>query len=87
MPTQGDVIGFFKTSELLFIGYLAVVSVCLINPRKALQAKINFANRMLIRHGFKGQVELTDAAVSRFRRDKWILFVLLLIAIYLIQLI
>ena len=86
LPTQTDIVGFFKTTEVLFMIYLLVVAVCLVNPRKALSMKIDFANRMLKKHGFQGQVLITDQAVIRFHRDKWILFVLNAIVIYLIQL-
>lgn len=86
LPTQTDVIGFFKTTELLFFIYLAVVAFCLIVPRKAFTAKVKFLNKMLRAHHLQGQVAVTDKAVANFRRDKWILFFLILIVIYLIQL-
>lgn len=87
MPTQTDVIGFFKTLELFFLVYLIMVAVCLVNPRKAFTAKVEFLNKMLKAHHLQGQVTVTDKAVANFRRDKWILFILILIVIYLIQLI
>lgn len=86
LPTQTDVIGFFKTTELLFIVYVMVVALCLINPHKAYTAKIEFLNKMLKYHHLQGQVTMTDKAVAAFKRDKWILFFLILIVIYLIQL-
>ncbi len=85
IPTQTDVVGFFKTTELLFIIYWAVVALCLVNPRKAFTAKVAFLNTMLKKHHLQGQVAVTDKAVANFRRDKWILFFLILIVIYLIQ--
>lgn len=85
LPTHNDLIGFFKATEPLFVVYWAVVALCLVNPRKALSMKIDFANRMIKKHGFQGQVAVTDKAVAQFRRDKWILFVLLIIVIILIQ--
>lgn len=86
LPTQTDVIGFFKTTELLFFIYLVVVAFCLVDPRKAFTAKAEFLNKMLKAHHLQGQVTVTDKAVANFRRDKWILFFLILIVIYLIQL-
>jgi hypothetical protein len=86
MPTQTDVIGFFKTTELIFLVYLVIVAICLLNPRKALKMKIDFANKMLKDHHFEGQIKITDKAIERFRRDKWTLFILIAIVIYLIQL-
>jgi hypothetical protein len=85
MPTQTDVIGFFKTTELLFLVYLVVVAVCLVNPRKAFTAKVEFLNKMLKAHYLQGQVEVTDKAVQNFRRDKWILFFLILAVLFLVQ--
>lgn len=86
LPTQTNVIGFFKTTELFFLIYLAVVALCLFDPRRAFKAKVEFLNKMLKHHHLQGQVTVTDKAVENFRRDKWILFFLILIVIYLIQL-
>lgn len=86
IPTQNDVVGFFRTLEPLLIVYLAVIAFCLINPRRKFEAKIGFLNKMLKAHHLEGSVVVTDKAVSNFRRDKWILFVLVSIIIYLIQL-
>lgn len=85
MPTHSDVIGFFRTMEIFFWIYFLVVAFCLVSPRKALEMKVGFVNRMLKAHRFGGQVLITDQAVERFRRDKWILFILSIIVILLIQ--
>lgn len=87
MPTQSDIVGFFRTLEPLLMVYLVVIAYCLINPRKKFEAKIAFLNKMLKAHHLQGQVSVTDQAVANFRRDKWILLFLVLIMIYLIQLI
>ncbi len=85
IPTQADLIGFFKTLEPVLIVYLAVIAYCLINPRRKFEAKIAFLNKMLKSHHLEGTVTVTDKAVQNFRRDKWILFVLILVMLLLIQ--
>ena len=85
MPTQTDVVGFFKTLEPFFLFFLVVIAYCLVNPRRKLEAKIDFLNRMLKAHHLEGKVTVTEKAVQNFRRDKWILFFLVAIVIYLIQ--
>jgi hypothetical protein len=85
MPTQIDVVGFFRTLEPLFLVYLVVIAFCLVNPRKKFEAKIGFLNKMLKKHHLEGKVTVTEKAVQNFRRDKWILFFLILIVLLLIQ--
>lgn len=85
IPTQADVIGFFKTLEPVLIVYLAVIAYCLISPRRKFEAKVAFLNKMLKAHHLEGKVTVTDQAVQNFRRDKWILFVLILVMLFLIQ--
>lgn len=85
MPTQSDVVGFFRTLEPLLLVYLVVIAFCLINPRKKFEAKVAFLNKMLKAHHLEGKVSFTDKAVENFRRDKWILFFLIALMIFLIQ--
>jgi hypothetical protein len=85
MPTHTDVIGFFKTLEPFLLLYWLVVAFCLVNPRRTFEAKIRFLNKMLKLHHLQGQVTVTEQAVQNFRRDKWILFFLIMIMIWLIQ--
>ena len=85
MPTQTDMVGFFKTLEPFFLVYLVVIAFCLVNPRKKFEAKIGFLNKMLKAHHLEGKVAITEKAVQNFQRDKWILFFLIFIILYLIQ--
>jgi transposase-like protein len=63
-----------------------VIAFCLVNPRRKFAAKIEFLNKMLKAHHLEGKVTVTEKAAQNFRRDKWILFVLIPVIIYLIQL-
>jgi hypothetical protein len=85
MPTQTDVVGFFRTLEPVFLCYWVVIAFCLVNPRKKFEAKIAFLNTMLKKHHLEGKVTVTEKAVQNFRRDKWILFFLILVVLLLIQ--
>jgi hypothetical protein len=71
--------------ELGMIIWAFLVVLCILFPKPVFEWKVKFLNWIIRMHRLGGSINGTPEALRQFRRDLWILLVLILIAIFLLR--